>query len=64
MGLRDASQNAKIKALLGIPANLDLITVLPFGYRTDDIGTSGSHKNRKALTEIAHDETFGVPFSG
>ncbi len=64
VGLRDETQNAKIKALLGIPASLDLITVLPFGYRTDDIGTSGSHKNRKALSEIAHNEAFGVPFGG
>jgi nitroreductase len=64
VGLRDERQNAKIKDLLGIPAEFDLITVLPFGYRTDDIGTSGSHKNRKALSEIAHNEKFSVPYQG
>ena len=64
VGLRDEGQNAKIKELLGIPAGLDLITVLPFGYRTDDIGASGSVKNRKPLSEIAHKEKFGVPFGG
>lgn len=64
VGLRNETQNAKIKKLLGIPAEFDLITVLPFGYRTDDIGTSGSKKNRKALSEIAHSEKFGVPYVG
>ena len=64
VGLRDEGQNARIKQLLGIPTDFDLITVLPFGYRTDDVGTSGSQKNRKALTEIAHNEKFGVPYGG
>ena len=64
MGLRDEAQNAKVKNLLGIPAGLDLITVLPFGYRTDDVGVSGSKKNRKAISEIAHNEKFGVPYGG
>ena len=64
VGLRNETQNTKIKKLLGIPAEFDLITVLPFGYRTDDIGTSGSKKNRKALSEIAHSEKFGVPYVG
>lgn len=64
VGLRDETQNSEIKNLLGIPSEFDLITVLPFGYRTDDVGTSGAKKNRKALAEIAHSERFGAPYSG
>ena len=62
VGLRVEEQNSKIKRLLGIPADHELITVLPFGYRTDDIGTSGSRKNRKSLSDIAHLEKYGQPY--
>lgn len=57
VGLRDEDQNRKVKELLGIPQNLELITVLPFGYRADN--RKGNAKNRKALDEIAHNERFG-----
>ena len=62
VGLRVEEQNSKIKQLLGIPADHELITVLPFGYRTDDIGTSGNRKNRKSLSDVAHREKFGQPY--
>ncbi len=55
VGLRDANQNAKIKELLSIPADHELITVLPFGYRVE----GGSRKARKRLSDITHAERFG-----
>ncbi len=63
VGLRVAEQNRRIKKLLGIPDSLELVTVLPFGYRLD--GNDGSHgiKNRKPLSEIAHSERFGQPYA-
>ncbi len=57
VGLRVAEQNQQVKELLGIPQALELITVLPFGYRADS--RKGTGKNRKALDEIAHSEQFG-----
>ena len=56
VGLRVGDQNRRIKDLLGIPADLKLITVLPFGYRPDDI--RGGGKRRRPLSEIVHSERF------
>ena len=61
VGLRVAEQNQQVKELLGIPESLELITVLPFGYRADN--RKGNVKNRKALDEITHAERFGQKFS-
>jgi hypothetical protein len=36
---------------------MDLITVLPFGYRADD--SRGRGVPRKPLSEMIHNETFG-----
>ena len=63
VGLRDREQNSRIKELLGIPHQAELITVLPFGYRTDYIGTSGRRKNRRALSDLVHGERYGRPYS-
>ena len=60
VGLRVAEQNRAVKDLLGIPDELDLITVLPFGYRADDFKGTGS--SRKPLSEIAHNERFGSKY--
>lgn len=49
----------KIANLLGIPNNLDVIAVVPFGY-PKNIRTKGI-KNRKPIQEIAHKEQFGQP---
>ncbi|MGI0077999.1 MAG: nitroreductase family protein [Nitrososphaerales archaeon] len=49
----------KIKDLLSIPASLNLLTVIPFGYPT--VNYKGK-KNRKQLGEIAFSEKFGMPF--
>ena len=46
-----------VRQLLEIPAELELITVLPFGYRPDDF--SGRGLPRKPLAEIVHFDSFG-----
>ncbi len=52
----------EIKELLGIPAEKMILTVIPFGYPAKKVGAG--RKERKPLAEIAHAETFGVPYSG
>ncbi len=49
-------EREKIVELLEIPADMDLITVLPLGYRPDDF--RGRGVPRKALSEMVHNETF------
>ena len=62
VGLRAEAQQVAIKELLGIPPELELITVLPFGYRAErPAGRVGTP--RKPLAEIAHRERFGVPYT-
>jgi nitroreductase len=48
------------KALLGIPADMDVLAVVPFGYPAKAIGQG--KKNRKPLSRVAHRERFGQPF--
>lgn len=57
VGLRVAEQNQSVKELLGIPENVELETILPFGYREE--GLRGTSRLRKPLSEVAHDERFG-----
>ena len=49
-----------VKDLLNIPAELDVLAVLPFGYPVAALGRG--RKRRKSLAEIAHRERFGQPF--
>lgn len=49
------------KTLLGIPAELDLLAILPFGYPVDPIGRG--KKQRKSLGEVAFRERYGEPFA-
>ena len=63
VGLRVAEQNRRVKELLDIPDSMELVTVLPFGYRADDRRGGMGRKNRKSLSEIAHSEKFGQPYS-
>jgi nitroreductase len=51
----------EIKPLLGIPADLDILAIVPFGYPAKPGGKG--KKNRKALSEVAHLESFGRPFA-
>jgi nitroreductase len=50
----------KSKALLDIPAGLDVLAILPFGYPARAVGKG--MKQRKALREVAHLERYGRPF--
>jgi nitroreductase len=54
MGLDD------VKSLLGIPGELDVLAIIPFGYPPRAIGKG--KKNRKPLSEVAHRGRFGQPF--
>jgi nitroreductase len=51
----------EVGAFLGIPAELDVLAVLPFGYPADDVGQG--KKNRKPLDQIAYRERWGRPFA-
>ena len=57
VGVRDAEQITAVKELLGIPEKMELITLLPFGYRADVPKPPGTP--RKAMSEIIHWERFG-----
>ncbi len=50
----------KVNTLLEIPAGLDALAILPFGYPADRIGRG--KKKRKPLRAIAHRERYGQPF--
>lgn len=50
-------ERVKIGTLLGIPSAMDLITVMPFGCRSD--ASSGRGTPRKPLSEMAYRERFG-----
>jgi nitroreductase len=58
VGLRAAEQQDTIKDLLGIPKEMELVTVLPFGYRPEGRRTGGTP--RKPMDEMAPGEIFGT----
>ncbi len=49
-----------VKPLLGIPTELDVLAILPFGYPVDVPGRG--KKKRKPFAEVASRERFGQPF--
>ena len=51
----------EVKEWLAIPQDLDILAILPFGYPLQAVGRG--KKRRKPLSEIAHSERFGQPFS-
>ena len=57
VGVREEGQVKAVKELLGIPEHMELITLLPFGYRADVPKPPGTP--RKAMNEIIHFEQFG-----
>ena len=59
-GVRDPAQQVAVKELLGIAEEMELITILPFGYRAE--GPRGKGTPRKPMEEIAHREKFGQPY--
>ena len=54
-------ENAQVKALLDIPDDKELVTVMAFGY-PDDVSAAGT-KHRKPVSQIAHNEKFGQPYT-
>ncbi len=50
----------EVKQFLGIPEDLDVVAVVPFGYPAKPAGQG--KKTRKPLAEIAHRERWGEPF--
>ena len=50
----------QVKPLLGIPADMDVLAVVPFGYPAKAIGQG--KKKRKPLSQVAHRERFNQPF--
>ena len=51
----------KVKDLLDIPAGLEVLAILPFGYPARPVGRG--KKQRKPLREVAHLERYGRPFA-
>ena len=51
----------EVKALLGVPAEVDVLAIVPFGYPAKTLGKG--RKKRKPLAEVAHHEHFGQPFA-
>jgi nitroreductase len=49
-----------VNSLLGIPENLDVLAIVPFGYPVEEIGKG--LKKRKPLAAVASKEKFGLPF--
>ena len=49
----------KVNAVLDIPAGLDVLAILPFGYPARPVGKG--EKQRKPLREVAHLERYGRP---
>jgi nitroreductase len=51
----------QVKSLLDIPAEVEVMAILPFGYPVKTLGKG--RKNRKPLAQVAHRERFGQPFA-
>jgi nitroreductase len=50
----------EVQALLGIPASLQVLAILPFGYPDKAVGQG--KKQRKPLGQVAHRGRFGQPY--
>lgn len=49
----------EVKELLGVPPEMDLLAIVPFGYPAKKL--SRGKKRRKSMAEVAHGERFGQP---
>ncbi len=56
VGVRDPEQQRTVKELLNIPESMELITVLPFGYRDEGVKRQGTP--RVPMEDIVHWERF------
>lgn len=50
----------EVKPILGIPDELDVLAILPFGYPAHALGLG--KKRRKPLSKVAHRERYTQPF--
>jgi nitroreductase len=50
-----------VNAEIGLPDNMQLVGVLPFGYPVKKLGKG--RKNRKPIGEVVHMERFGQPYT-
>jgi nitroreductase len=50
-----------VNPLLGIPPEISVLAVVPFGYPVKRLGKG--RKNRKPLGQVAHLGRFGMPFA-
>ena len=53
-------ENDRVKELLDIPEDKELVTVVAFGYPTDE--AAAKTKARKPIAEFAHSERFGQSY--
>jgi nitroreductase len=56
VGVRDPEQQRAVKELLNVPEAMELVTVLPFGYRDEGVKRQGTP--RVPMEEIVHWERF------
>jgi nitroreductase len=50
----------EVNPVLGIPADLDVLAIIPFGYPAQE--RHQGKKQRKPLSQVAHRERFAQPF--
>jgi nitroreductase len=50
----------EVREMLTIPQGRMVLTIIPFGYPTRQLGAG--RKERKPLAEVAHEEKFGQPW--
>ena len=50
----------EVNSLLGIPEEVSVLAILPFGYPVEAVGKG--QKKRKPLGEVAYHERWGKPF--
>ena len=55
-------ENDKVKELLEIPEDKDLVAMVAFGYPTDEAASRS--KLRKPISEFAHSEKYGQAYAG
>ena len=51
----------EVNPLLGIPEEVSVLAILPFGYPSEAVGKG--RKKRKPLGEVAYSERWGQPFA-
>ena len=62
VAFHEPDQNRAAKDIIGMPDHIELITIMPFGYRHDHV--KGIRRRRKDLSEVAHSERFGNAYVG